>query len=67
MSALAFHVRKALDFANGRGCLDVAIDFEHGQWIALAGTSGAGKTTLLRILAGLTAADDGYVLQQGET
>ncbi|MEM5492941.1 thiol reductant ABC exporter subunit CydD [Hoeflea sp. AS16] len=37
-----------------------------GESVALMGASGAGKTTLLRLLAGLTAPDEGLVTVAGE-
>mgnify|MGYP000905668710 CR=1 FL=1 len=37
-----------------------------GEVVALLGPSGSGKTTLLRIIAGLTAPDNGQLLLDGE-
>ncbi|MEM8842423.1 MAG: ABC transporter ATP-binding protein [Pseudomonadota bacterium] len=45
----------ALDFRVGRG-----------ELVSLLGPSGCGKTTLLRIIAGLTSADVGDVLLDGQ-
>lgn len=44
-----------LDFRVGRG-----------ELVSLLGPSGCGKTTLLRIIAGLTAADSGDVVLDGQ-
>ncbi|MBK8960291.1 MAG: ABC transporter ATP-binding protein [Proteobacteria bacterium] len=44
--------------------LDLALDA--GQTLAVIGASGSGKTTLLRILAGLTAADAGSIILDGQ-
>lgn len=40
---------------------DVSIDFGDGSLVTLLGPSGSGKTTLLRVIAGLTAPDQGEV------
>lgn len=45
--------------------LDLAFDAQPGEVIAVLGPNGAGKSTLLRVLAGLTALDDGE-LQLGD-
>jgi heme exporter protein A len=37
-----------------------------GEWMAVRGPNGSGKTTLLRCVAGLTRADEGAVLWDGE-
>jgi putative spermidine/putrescine transport system ATP-binding protein len=39
--------------------IDLAVEF--GALVTLLGPSGCGKTTLLRLIAGLTAADEGTV------
>jgi molybdate transport system ATP-binding protein len=41
--------------------LDVTIEVEPGQILAVLGPNGSGKTTLLRTLAGLVALSDGRV------
>ena len=45
---------------------DVAFQAAPGEWLALVGANGSGKTTLLRCVAGLTRADAGEVLLDGE-
>ena len=40
---------------RGQFGLNVAIDAEPGEIVAIVGPNGAGKSTLLRVLAGLTA------------
>lgn len=47
---------KKLHGSNGQMNLDVNLEINEGDFIALAGLSGSGKTTLLRILAGLEEA-----------
>lgn len=44
----------------------ISLEIEAGEVVALLGPSGSGKTTLLRIIAGLTGADSGEVLLDGE-
>jgi NitT/TauT family transport system ATP-binding protein len=43
----------------------VAFDVAQGEVFGIVGPSGCGKSTLLRIMAGLLAADDGYVALDG--
>ena len=47
---------KKLHGSNGQMNLDVDLEIEQGDFVAIAGQSGSGKTTLLRILAGLEEA-----------
>ena len=59
--------RKKLIGASGEFSLHARLRREGGELATLFGESGAGKTTLLRILAGLTAADEGVIRVDGET
>ncbi len=47
------NLTKKLNFANGKGLLDIDVQIEEGTFVAISGTSGSGKTTLLRLIAGL--------------
>ena len=47
--------------------LDVEIDCDGGEMLALVGPSGSGKTTILRSIAGLYQPRSGYVRCGGET
>ena len=40
---------------------DVSIQVHPGNRVGLVGVNGAGKTTLLKIMAGISATDDGVV------
>jgi heme exporter protein A len=45
---------------------DVEFEVAGGDWIAVRGPNGSGKTTLLRCVAGLTRADRGEVVWDGQ-
>jgi ABC-type polysaccharide/polyol phosphate transport system ATPase subunit len=47
------------------GLRHVTSSLSAGEGVALIGPSGSGKTTLLRVLAGVYAPDEGYVLVRG--
>ncbi|MEZ4694408.1 MAG: ATP-binding cassette domain-containing protein [Aliarcobacter sp.] len=51
------NVQKPLFGSNGQMNLDIDLQIQKGDFIALSGLSGSGKTTLLRILAGLETAN----------
>lgn len=44
----------------------VSVEVESHEFVCLLGPSGCGKTTLLRIIAGLTTADQGHILLEGQ-
>ncbi|MEO1200805.1 MAG: ABC transporter ATP-binding protein [Pseudomonadota bacterium] len=44
----------------------VSVTIAAGEFVSLVGPSGCGKSTLLKIVAGLTAPDDGEVFIRGE-
>jgi len=46
-------ISKELHGSSGEMDLNINLDIEEGDFVALSGKSGSGKTTLLRILAGL--------------
>ena len=48
---------KKLHGSNGDMNLDINLNINSGEFVALTGKSGSGKTTLLRILAGLEKAE----------
>jgi len=58
----SLHARRVCVSHGARQILDaVDLDIDPGQRIGLVGPNGVGKSTLLRVLAGLTARDDGSI------
>lgn len=64
---IELHLQKRLNAPAGHFDLDVAMQVEPGELVALYGPSGAGKTTTLRMLAGLLRPDAGHLSVQGNT
>jgi len=50
-------ISKKLHGSNGLMDLNIDLEINEGDFVALSGKSGSGKTTLLRILAGLEEAE----------
>jgi putative ABC transport system ATP-binding protein len=47
--------------------LDVSLQINKGEFLAVAGPSGSGKTTLLNLIGGLDLIDSGSIFVEGET
>lgn len=61
-------VRLKKHLVTGHGPFELDVDFEvsRDEIVTLFGHSGAGKTTILRMIAGLTAPDEGFIEVDGE-
>ncbi|AFI06140.1 ATP-binding cassette domain-containing protein [Helicobacter cetorum] len=53
--------KKPLLGTKGKFILDIDLEIEEKEIVALFGESGAGKSTILRVLAGLEKVDEGYI------
>ena len=63
---LKIDIQKRLYGSEGEMRLDVVLDIQKGEFIALMGESGSGKTTLLRIIAGLETSK-GNIVADGKS
>ncbi|MDQ1089869.1 sulfate/molybdate ABC transporter ATP-binding protein [Siphonobacter sp. SORGH_AS_1065] len=59
-------LKKTIYAVQGPLVLDVSLEIQSGELVALYGPSGSGKTTLLRLLAGLEKPESGRVMFGGE-
>ena len=57
-------VKKKLHSQAGEICLDVKLNIQKNEFLALTGPSGSGKTTFLRILAGLEEGKGEIIVDQ---
>lgn len=58
------HIRKSYDGVTILN--DVNLEIEKGEIVSILGPSGCGKTTLLNLILGMTDADSGSILLEGE-
>jgi molybdate transport system ATP-binding protein len=63
--ALEARLKKTLHTVEGERTLSVELALAGGEVTTLFGRSGSGKTTILRMLAGLTAPDEGRIEAAG--
>lgn len=57
-------ISKELHGTNGSMELDIDLQIQQGEFLALTGESGSGKTTLLRILSGLENAEGNITVEE---
>ncbi|CAM8658689.1 CysA ABC-type sulfate/molybdate transport systems, ATPase component [Acidimicrobiia bacterium] len=56
---MSLHARVVAELSTFR--LDVDVDIEDGETVAVLGPNGAGKSTLVKAIAGLRPLDEGFV------
>lgn len=56
-------IHKKLHGSQGDMPLDITLEIQEGEFIALMGESGSGKTTMLRVLSGLEKADGNITVE----
>ncbi|WP_394822924.1 ATP-binding cassette domain-containing protein [Pendulispora albinea] len=62
-SGIALRLRGVVKSYGERPILrSLSLDVPSGQFVAVVGRSGCGKSTLLRLIAGLTAPDEGAIV-----
>ncbi len=62
------NVCKTYETRNGsvEACLDVSLDIQRSQFVAIVGPSGCGKTTILKMVAGLQPHSSGTIMVGGK-
>ncbi|MDE1919985.1 MAG: ATP-binding cassette domain-containing protein [Candidatus Omnitrophica bacterium] len=63
---IRLRLKRRMHTPQGQEWIDVDLNIDRGEFVALFGKSAAGKTTLLRMLAGLTRPQEGYIEVDGE-
>lgn len=58
------HIKKSYDKVTI--LKDINLEIEDGEIVSILGPSGCGKTTLLNLILGITEADSGKIVFQGE-
>ena len=60
-------IRASFQYENSdRGVQDISLSVKSGECVVLTGLSGCGKTTLLNLILGLTDADSGKIIFDGQ-
>jgi len=58
---IAIDIQKKLHAAQGEMILNLNVQIERGEFVAIYGPSGAGKTSTLKILSGLLTPESGTI------
>jgi len=60
------HLAKTYDDGDVHAVVDINLEIQRGEFVAIMGPSGCGKSTLLNILGGLETPTDGAVYFDGQ-
>jgi len=61
----ATHVTRTFDNGRVRPLVDVTVEVQRGEVLAIVGSSGSGKTTLLNMFGLLDSPDSGQIMVEG--
>lgn len=64
---ITFHANRMLSGANGPFLLELKMEIQKGEMVALYGPSGAGKTSIIRMIAGFLKPEKGKIIVDGES
>lgn len=67
MGAKMLRIENVQKSFSGKSVLkDITLQIEDGEIVSILGPSGCGKTTLLNLILGITEADGGSIIYQGQ-